>query len=131
MPNDDSDTLSTAYISDPLVPITTDKERITHEDNDACIEGNLYEVGRFLKRTGLLQLFLKHRAVKASHGKIAVDSVNAVYYTSGRIVDPHDFDDPCPPSDERHAKSVALYTAAGKGTPLSAVEARQATECKH
>ena len=49
-PNVDSNTLSTADISDPLVPIYTDKTPIIWDGNYAHIEGLLYEVGRFYKR---------------------------------------------------------------------------------
>ena len=42
------------------------------------VAGLLYEVGKFYERTGLFQLFLKHRAVAFSSGSIAVESYNSV-----------------------------------------------------
>ena len=100
-----------------LVPVTIDKEPIIFEDNDATIEGILYEVGRFYKRNGLFQMLFKHRAVPLSNGKLAVDSVNTVYFTSGKIIDPHDFDDPCPPTTKRFADAVLTYTSSGRSAP--------------
>jgi hypothetical protein len=96
--SDDSttNTLSNTADLNYLVPVTIDKEPIIFEDNDATIEGILYEVGRFYNRTGLFQMLFKHRAVPLSNGKLAVESVNTVWYTSGKIVDPHfDFNDVC------------------------------------
>ena len=51
------------------------------------------------------------------NGKLAVDSNNAVYYTSGKITDAHSFDDPCPPTPARFAKTLATRTAAKRALP--------------
>ena len=58
MPSSDDSTLSTTdnNTDNILVPTTTDKEPIIFEDNDATIEGTLYEVGRYCKRNGLFQM---------------------------------------------------------------------------
>ena len=117
MSDDNSSTLSNNNDHNYLVPVTTDQEPIIFEDNDATIEGILYEVGRFYKRNGLFQMLFKHRAVPLSNGKLAVDSVNSVYFTSGKITDPHDFNDPCPPTAKRFADTVAIYTSAGRKAP--------------
>ena len=117
--SDDSttNTLSNTADLNYLVPVTIDKEPIIFEDNDATIEGILYEVGRFYKRTGLFQMLFKHRAVPLSNGKLAVESVNTVWYTSGKITDPRDFNDVCPPTTTRYANTVRVMTRAGSTVP--------------
>ena len=97
-----------------LKPVYTDRSQIIWDGNDATIEGTLHEVGRFYKRRGLFQTFLKHHAVPLSNGKLAVDSANTVYYTTGKIVDSHDFDDPCPPTTERFHKTNVARSASSK-----------------
>ena len=97
MSSDGNESLSTANTDNYLVPVTIDKEPIIFNGNDATIEGTLYECGRFYKRNGLFQPLFSHRAVALSNGKLAVESPNTVYFTTGKIVDAHDFDDPCPP----------------------------------
>ena len=85
-----TNTLSNTADLNYLVPVTIDKEPIIFEDNDATIEK------ASCTRTGLFQMLFKHRAVPLSNGKLAVESVNTVWYTSGKIVDPHfDFNDVC------------------------------------
>ena len=113
-----SNTLShhTAH-SDIYVPTTTDGTPIRWiGDNDATIDGTLYEVGRFYKRSGLFQSYFRHHAVALSNGKLAIDSINSVYFISGKINDGHDFDNPCPPTVERLAAYNAEATAAGTPT---------------
>ena len=78
MSDETTSTLSNNTEHNYLVPVTTDKEPIIFEDNDATIEGILYEVGRFYKRNGLFQMLFKHRAVPLSNGKLAIESVNSV-----------------------------------------------------
>ena len=78
--SDDNITLSNTADLNYLVPVTTDKEPIIFEDNDATIDGILYEVGRFYKRNGLFQTLFAHRAVALSNGKLAVESPNSVYF---------------------------------------------------
>ena len=81
-----SNTLShhTAH-SDIYVPTTTDGTPIRWiGDNDATIDGTLYEVGRFYKRSGLFQSYFRHHAVALSNGKLAIDSINSVYFISGK-----------------------------------------------
>ena len=104
----DASTLSISEHTDPFVPTYTDGTPINWDGNYAHIDGALYETGRYYKRTGLFQLFFKHRAVALSNGRIAVESFNAVWFTSGRVSDvlasgktTHDFDDPCPPTAQR------------------------------
>ena len=108
MPNGDDSTLSTNTDNPDNIyfPTSSDKEPIIFSDNDATIEGTLYEIGRYYKRNGLFQMLFNHHAVSLSNGKLAVDSNNTVYYTSGKISDPHSFDDPCPPTAKRYAQSV-------------------------
>ena len=49
MPNSDDSTLSTTDNNSDNIyfPTTPDKEPITYTDNDATIEGTLYEIGRY------------------------------------------------------------------------------------
>ena len=55
--------------TDKLIPVFTDGTPILWEDdNDAHILGNLYEVGRYYKRTGLFQTFFRHHAAVLSAG---------------------------------------------------------------
>ena len=135
--NVDTHTLSTAEYTDPLVPLHSDKTPINWDGNYAHIEGLLHEVGRYYKRTGRFQLLLKvkHRAVALSNGRIAVESFEAVWFTSGKVSDKlkdatkkaHDFDEPCPPTKQRFDNAVADYTAHGVAppTPLAKMPAEQ------
>ena len=81
---DDHDyTKSTATNSDILVPTDTDKQPIVWpSNNDAHLEGTLYEVGRYLKRTGIFGPFLEHHAVLVGT-KMAIDSPQAIPYILG------------------------------------------------
>ena len=119
MPNSDDSTLSTTdnYSDSIYFPTTSDKEHIIFLDNDATIEGTLYEIGRHYKRSGLFQMLFNHHAVSLSNGKLAVDSNNTVYYTSGKLSDPHSFDDPCPPTAKRFAGTLLTRTTAGSKLP--------------
>ena len=58
------------------------------DDNDAHIEGLLFEVGKNYKRKGQFQTFFKHHAAILSNGKLAVDSADSVHFitNSGRPV---------------------------------------------
>ena len=129
----DDATLSTANISDILVPTFTDKTPIIWDGNNAHIAGMLHEVGKYYKRTGLFQLLLKHRAVALRNGRIAVDSYNTVWFTSGKVTDKlasgkptYSFDEPCPPTATRFANAQAAAAAAGTGLGGGAVEGRLA-----
>ena len=79
MSNDDLTQTSTATTTNNLIPVNIDREPIIFSDNDASLEGILYEVGRFYKRTGQFQMLFKHRAVSLSNGKLAVESLNSAY----------------------------------------------------
>ena len=111
--------------SDILVPVDTDKEPIVCEDNDAYILGTLHEVGRYYARVGLFQPHFAHRAVVLSNGKMAIDSVSAVSFTTGVFSDPRSFDDPCPPTVQRLANYNSRLTAAGRPavTPAATIPA--------
>ena len=45
---------------------------LIYDSIDAHLEGVLYEVGRYYKRTGLFQSLLSDRAVPLKNGKLAV-----------------------------------------------------------
>jgi hypothetical protein len=72
-------------------------------DNDAHLEGILFEVGKFFKRKGLFQPFFKHHAAALRNGKLAVDHYGSTLFTTNRIKDEHDFHNPCPPTAQRLA----------------------------
>ena len=117
MSNDDLTRTSTATTTDNLIPVNLDREPIIFSDNDASIEGILYEVGRFYKRTGQFQMLFKHRAVSLSNGKLAVESLNSVYWTTGSIASSAGFDAPCLPTATRYNDYVSRATAAGAKIP--------------
>lgn len=103
-----------------FIPVHSDKTPIVWDGNNATIPGALFEVKRYLKKTGIFQPLLNHRAVALSNGRLAVDSPSATYFTSGKISDPHDFDDPCPPTAKRlliYNEDVALGTRPGSNMP--------------
>ena len=86
---------------DPLIPVDSDNNPIRFDDNNATMEGTLYEIGRYYEDVGLFQSLLKYGTVVLSNGKQAVDSVQAAYFASGTIDDPRGWDDPCPPTPAR------------------------------
>ena len=57
----------------------------------------LYDVGKYYKRNGLFQTYLRTGCVPMSRGQLAVDSVDAVHFTHGGFTDPepYSFDKPC------------------------------------
>ena len=121
----ESSTLSDHPVTNVIgIPVTADKQPIIWDGNDAHIEGNLYEVGRYYKRVGLFQALFKHHAAPLSNGRLAVDSASSAYFVYGKINDPRDFEDPCPPTAQRLADEFnAARTTAGKSVApaLSAV----------
>ena len=97
-------------ITDILIPTDTDKEPIKWDDNDATLEGVLHEVKQYCIRKNLFAALFEHRAVALSNGKLAVDHINSLQFISGALADPHDFDDPCPPTVRRIASFNAART---------------------
>ena len=112
----ESSTLSHNNVTDRNQPTYPDGTPIQWDGIDAHIDGILFETGKFYKRNGQFQTFFKHRAVPLSNGKLAVDSLSAVYFVSGKIVDNHGFDDPAPPTVTRLTKFNATRTALGRST---------------
>ena len=124
--NDDIDrTLSTNHSI--LIPVSTDKVPLLWDGNDANILGLLYETGRYYTNKGIFQTLLRDRAVSLSNGKLAIEHPSAVYFVTGELDDPHDFDDPCPPTVDRlqqHNDEVDMGTRAGaKKTALTSIPA--------
>ncbi|KOO53629.1 hypothetical protein Ctob_016592, partial [Chrysochromulina tobinii] len=114
-PDDDS-TLSDTII-DKLAPTTADGTPLVwSSDNEAHLDGLLFEVGKFYKRKGLFQAFFKNHAAVLSNGKLAVDALESAYIMSEKIKDSYSFEKPCPPTAQR----VANYDAATLtvGSPL-------------
>ena len=83
------------------VPVYPDGTRIISKDNDAAIEGKLYDYGKWSVRTGYFQPYFRNRAVLLSNGCLAVDHVAAVTFINGIADDPRDFNDPAPPTLKR------------------------------
>ena len=71
-----NETLSTAVSTDKHIPVYLDTKEpiIWLDNNDATIEGTLYEVARYYKRVGLFQTLINHGAVLVGRGVLAVDS---------------------------------------------------------
>jgi hypothetical protein len=84
MSADDDSTLSDTII-DKLAPTTADGiPLVWSSDNEAHLEGLLFEVGKFYKRKGLFQAFFKNHAAVLSNGKLAVDALESAYIMSRR-----------------------------------------------
>jgi hypothetical protein len=114
--HDDDSTLSDTII-DKLAPTTADGiPLVWSSDNEAHLEGLLFEVGKFYKRKGLFQAFFKNHAAVLSNGKLAVDAFESAYIMSEKIKDSYSFEKPCPPTAQR----VANYDTATRtlGSPL-------------
>ena len=56
---------------------------IKYNGNIATLAGIVYEVGQYAKSTGVLQLFLEHRAVDVGKGIIAVEDSSIPFTASG------------------------------------------------
>ena len=112
--DDNNRTLST--ITGTMIPVSTDKTPLVWDGNDANILGLLYEVDRYYKNKGLFQTLIRDRAVSLSNGKLAIEHPSAVWFLSGTINDPHDFEDACPPTVARlqqYNDEVDLGTISG------------------
>ena len=83
-----------------LQPLNSDKEPIIWSGNPAHIDGILFEINKYYKRTGLFQPLFNSRAVLLSNGKTAVESLQSIPFVSGMLSTgvTHGFDDPCPPT---------------------------------
>ena len=97
----------------PLVPHYPNKELIQFTGNDAEIPGIMHEIKLYLIRMDLHQPLLSDRATLVSGGKTAVDSVQAIPFLMGTLVDARDFDDPAPPSPARFTAANAILTGGG------------------
>ena len=53
-------------------PVSSDDVKLEWDGNLAKIDGLLNETHDFLETNGYLEMFLKHRAVPLSNGKLAV-----------------------------------------------------------
>ena len=110
MSNDD--TLSDTANSDSWKqPVNHDNSHIHWDENDASIDGALYQFGLWVERTGTYALLLEHGAVSFK-GKIYLDNEKAHIFimeilgNKNPIV--HSITNPCPPTPER----VTVYEAA-------------------
>ena len=103
---DDSDLSTLSNNKSIYIPVSTDKQLLLWDDNDATILGLLFEVGKHYKKTGLFQPLFNNRAVALSNGRLAVEDPNTAYYITGAIIDDCDFDKPAPPSADRLAQAL-------------------------
>ena len=122
----DDSTLSTdssvTTVIAALQPVDADGTPIIWDGNDATIAGILHEVFKFLKRKGLMQMFIKHRAVPVKGGKLAIDSFDTVLFVEGTVVDERG-DKPtnvCPPTPERISEYEARQALAGAASAYTA-----------
>lgn len=104
------------------VPVYPDGTRIFSKDNDAAIEGKLYDYGKWSVRTGHFQPYFSDRAVLLSNGRLAVEHVSSVTFVNGIANDPRDFNNPAPPIlkrvveyNTRIAREIADAAALGLG----------------
>ena len=81
------DTIVNSVITDPLVPITSDKEPIKWDGNFATILANIFETSAYHQRRGLFQPFVLNNAALQSNGRLAVDSLESVLFVTNTIVD--------------------------------------------
>ena len=111
---------TTTTTTDTLVPTDADKEPITWLGNNAHIPGVLYEVKRWVTRTGHFKALIQHGAVQLSNGKLAIDSVNSFKFVIGKVSDPRTFDNPCPDTvtREREYNRRTQRPPAGAATPV-------------
>ena len=107
---------NTTAQSVPLVPHYPNKELIQFSGNDAEIPGIMHEIKLYLIRMDLHQPLLSDRACLVSGGKTAVDSVQAIPFLLGNLIDIRGFDDPAPPSPARFTAANAILTAGGHST---------------
>ena len=110
-PTSETSTLSTPISS--FIPSYTDGSVIIWDGNPAHLEGLLYEVGKFFRRSGYFQYLFEHRAAIVSGGKLAVDTANAVYFVTNQFDDGkgYGYDSPCPPTVTRFQDLVDDLTA--------------------
>ena len=98
---------NTTAQSVPLVPHYPNKELIQFSGNDAEIPGIMHEIKLYLIRMDLHQPLLSDRACLVSGGKTAVDSVQAIPFLMGNLIDIRGFDDPAPPSPAARAQPAS------------------------
>ena len=116
------DTEHTTVTDDLYSPTDLEGNPLSWDGNYAKILGLIHEVGKYLVRKGLLQPFIKHRAVALNNGRTSVYSMQSVPFIQGLIADSdaagnvivHDFDELCPAIDERVQLAVNGRAARGE-----------------
>ena len=66
----------------PPTPFNIDGEPIIYDGNPAHVEGILHELSEWTARTGHYVTLLENNAVLLPNGKMAVDSIACLLYTS-------------------------------------------------
>ena len=72
--------------SDIYVPCDTEDLKLIWDGNYAKILGLLDEVQRYLRRVGLLQAWIRHRAVLVKE-KTVVSHIHVIPFVKGQILD--------------------------------------------
>ena len=116
------DTEHTTVTDDHYSPTDLEGNPLSWDGNYAKILGLIHEVGKYLVRKGLLQPFIKHRAVALNNGRTSVYSMQSVPFIQGLIADSdaagnvivHDFDELCPAINERVRLAVDGRAARGE-----------------
>lgn len=107
MSHEDSHTNNTA------VPVYADNMPIMFNGNDATIPGAVHSFEQWVVRTSMFKSLI-HEHVVSTRGKIYVDSVDAVSFQTGKVIDTVKYSatKPCPPSTIRKEKVIENATAA-------------------
>ena len=72
------DTEHTTVTDDLYSPTDLEGNPLSWDGNYAKILGLIHEVGKYLVRKGLLQPYIKHRAVALNNGRTSVYSMQSV-----------------------------------------------------
>ena len=83
------------------------------------LEGILYELGKYVTRNGTFVPLFTHCAVLLPNGKMATDSIQASKFLTGEAESPikYDFNNPCPPTEQRITEFDALAQRSRPATP--------------
>ena len=90
-------------------PIPKDRygELITWDGNPASLAGIMFEINKWVNRTGNYKVLFENRAVPLSNGALAIDQPNSIKFIEKLLPNAaeYSFYKPCPPTVQR----LALY----------------------
>ncbi len=100
-------------------PTDINHQPIIWTGNPAHLEGVLHEVCKYITRNGTYVPLLTHYAVLLPNGKMATDSIQASKFLTGESESPikYDFNNPCPPTEQRITEFDALAQRSRPATP--------------